>query len=93
MSFPFGPRRAIWTTIDPQKARSESRLTDEERSALEEFDEIYRTLADKTRAIVKLIEECRARQQPMLVIGVLEYFAVNLRPTKPAACQQPTPTR
>jgi preprotein translocase subunit SecA len=30
-------------------------------------DEIYRTLADKTRAIVKLIEECRARQQPMLV--------------------------
>lgn len=30
-------------------------------------DEIYRTLSDKTRAIVKLIEECRARQQPMLV--------------------------
>ena len=30
-------------------------------------DEIYRTLGDKTRAIVKLIEECRARQQPMLV--------------------------
>jgi preprotein translocase subunit SecA len=30
-------------------------------------DEIYRTMADKTRAIVKLIEECRARQQPMLV--------------------------
>jgi preprotein translocase subunit SecA len=30
-------------------------------------DEIYRTLADKTRAIVKLIEECRTRQQPMLV--------------------------
>ena len=30
-------------------------------------DEIYRTLADKTRAIVKLIEECRARNQPMLV--------------------------
>ncbi len=30
-------------------------------------DEIYRTLADKTRAIVKLIGECRARQQPMLV--------------------------
>ena len=30
-------------------------------------DEIYRTLADKTRAIVKLIEECRARKQPMLV--------------------------
>ncbi len=30
-------------------------------------DEIYRTIADKTRAIVKLIEECRARQQPMLV--------------------------
>ena len=30
-------------------------------------DEIYRTLADKTRAIVKLVEECRARQQPMLV--------------------------
>jgi preprotein translocase subunit SecA len=30
-------------------------------------DEIYRTLADKTRAIVKLIEECRNRQQPMLV--------------------------
>ena len=30
-------------------------------------DEIYRTLADKTRAIVKLIEECRGRQQPMLV--------------------------
>jgi len=30
-------------------------------------DEIYRTLADKTRAIVKLIEDCRSRQQPMLV--------------------------
>jgi preprotein translocase subunit SecA len=30
-------------------------------------DEIYRTLGDKTRAIVKLIGECRARQQPMLV--------------------------
>jgi len=30
-------------------------------------DEIYRTQADKTRAIVKLIGECRARQQPMLV--------------------------
>ncbi|MFO1083925.1 MAG: preprotein translocase subunit SecA [Reyranellaceae bacterium] len=30
-------------------------------------DEIYRTLGDKTRAIVKLIEECRSRQQPMLV--------------------------
>src|SRR5437868_10280119 len=30
-------------------------------------DEIYRTLSDKTRAIVKLVEECRARQQPMLV--------------------------
>jgi preprotein translocase subunit SecA len=30
-------------------------------------DEIYRTLADKTRAIVKLIGDCRSRQQPMLV--------------------------
>jgi preprotein translocase subunit SecA len=30
-------------------------------------DEIYRTLNDKTRAIVKLIQECRERQQPMLV--------------------------
>ena len=30
-------------------------------------DEIYRTQGDKTRAIVKLIEDCRARQQPMLV--------------------------
>jgi len=30
-------------------------------------DEIYRTLSDKTRAIVKLIEECRERKQPMLV--------------------------
>ncbi len=30
-------------------------------------DEIYRTLTDKTRAIVKLIQECRARNQPMLV--------------------------
>ena len=30
-------------------------------------DEIYRTLGDKTRAMVKLIEECRARNQPMLV--------------------------
>ncbi len=30
-------------------------------------DEIYRTQADKTRAIVKLIEECRTRNQPMLV--------------------------
>ena len=30
-------------------------------------DEIYRTLSDKTRAIVKLIKECQARNQPMLV--------------------------
>ncbi|MCW5737252.1 MAG: preprotein translocase subunit SecA, partial [Enhydrobacter sp.] len=30
-------------------------------------DEIYRTQADKTRAIVKLIKECQARNQPMLV--------------------------
>src|SRR5882724_5833760 len=30
-------------------------------------DEIYRTLSDKTRAIVKLVEDCRERQQPMLV--------------------------
>ena len=30
-------------------------------------DEIYRTLADKTRAIVKLIKECQERNQPMLV--------------------------
>jgi preprotein translocase subunit SecA len=30
-------------------------------------DEIYRTLADKTRAIVKLIRECQERKQPMLV--------------------------
>lgn len=30
-------------------------------------DEIYRTLSDKTRAIVKLIQDCRERQQPMLV--------------------------
>jgi preprotein translocase subunit SecA len=30
-------------------------------------DEIYRTLADKTRAIVKLIKECQDRHQPMLV--------------------------
>jgi preprotein translocase subunit SecA len=30
-------------------------------------DEIYRTLADKTRAIVKLIGECRTRSQPVLV--------------------------
>ena len=30
-------------------------------------DEIYRTLADKTRAIVKLIKECQDRSQPMLV--------------------------
>src|SRR3954471_5734190 len=30
-------------------------------------DEIYRTLTDKTRAIVKLIKECQDRKQPMLV--------------------------
>jgi len=30
-------------------------------------DEIYRTQGDKTKAIVKLIGECRARKQPMLV--------------------------
>ncbi len=30
-------------------------------------DEVYRTLSDKTRAIVKLIDECRQRQQPLLV--------------------------
>src|SRR5215468_1588241 len=30
-------------------------------------DEIYRTIADKTRAIVKLVKDCRERQQPMLV--------------------------
>ena len=30
-------------------------------------DEIYRTLDDKIRAIVKLIDECRKRNQPLLV--------------------------
>src|SRR5436190_333787 len=30
-------------------------------------DEIYRTIADKTRAIVKLIKDCQDRNQPMLV--------------------------
>jgi preprotein translocase subunit SecA len=30
-------------------------------------DEIYRTISDKTRAIVKLIKECQDRNQPMLV--------------------------
>src|SRR5262245_46696151 len=30
-------------------------------------DEVYRTLREKTDAIVALVEECRARQQPMLV--------------------------
>jgi preprotein translocase subunit SecA len=30
-------------------------------------DEIYRTLEDKIRAIVKLIDECRKRNQPLLV--------------------------
>ena len=30
-------------------------------------DEVYRTRAEKTSAIVELIGECRARQQPMLV--------------------------
>ncbi|HET9638920.1 MAG TPA: preprotein translocase subunit SecA [Allosphingosinicella sp.] len=30
-------------------------------------DEIYRTISDKTRAIVKLVQDCRERQQPMLV--------------------------
>jgi preprotein translocase subunit SecA len=34
---------------------------------LDADDEIYRTQADKTRAIVKLIGECRAKNQPMLV--------------------------
>jgi preprotein translocase subunit SecA len=34
---------------------------------LDADDEIYRTQGDKTRAIVKLIGECRARNQPMLV--------------------------
>ncbi|MFV3073915.1 preprotein translocase subunit SecA [Niveispirillum fermenti] len=30
-------------------------------------DEVYRTALEKYEAIVKLVEECRARQQPMLV--------------------------
>jgi preprotein translocase subunit SecA len=34
---------------------------------LDHDDEIYRTMADKSRAIVKLVKECRERQQPMLV--------------------------
>jgi preprotein translocase subunit SecA len=34
---------------------------------LDADDEIYRTFADKIRAIVKLIGECRAKNQPMLV--------------------------
>ena len=33
----------------------------------DEDDEVYRTAAEKIEAIVGLIEECRARQQPMLV--------------------------
>ena len=36
-------------------------------SRKDEDDEIYRTLSDKTRAIVKLIGECRNRNQPVLV--------------------------
>jgi preprotein translocase subunit SecA len=34
---------------------------------IDEDDEVYRTAAEKAEAIVRLIEECRARQQPVLV--------------------------
>ncbi len=33
----------------------------------DEDDEVYRTVREKTEAIIGLIEECRARNQPMLV--------------------------
>jgi preprotein translocase subunit SecA len=36
-------------------------------SRIDHDDEVYRTAAEKTAAIVTLIEECRARQQPILV--------------------------
>src|SRR6516225_415250 len=34
---------------------------------IDEHDEVYRTAAEKYKAIIGLIEECRARQQPALV--------------------------
>jgi preprotein translocase subunit SecA len=34
---------------------------------IDEDDEVYRTAEEKYTAIIKLIEECRARQQPVLV--------------------------
>jgi len=34
---------------------------------IDEHDEVYRTAAEKYDAIIGLIEECRARQQPLLV--------------------------
>ena len=34
---------------------------------IDEHDEVYRTAAEKYDAIIGLIEECKARQQPLLV--------------------------
>ena len=44
---------------DPDQRAGASRKDDD--------DEVYRTAAEKTRAIVELIEDCRAAPQPVLV--------------------------
>lgn len=41
--------------------------TNKEIKRLDMDDEVYRTADEKYNAIIKLIEECRARQQPVLV--------------------------
>src|SRR5207248_7822404 len=37
------------------------------RIRIDEHDEVYRTAREKYDSIIKLIEECRARKQPVLV--------------------------
>ena len=61
------------------------------RIRMDEHDEVYRTAAEKNAAIVALIEECHARQQPVLVgtvsIEKSEVLADILRKKKKITAQ------
>ena len=41
--------------------------TNKKMTRLDNEDEIYRTLEEKYNAIIKLVEDCRAKKQPCLV--------------------------
>ena len=47
---------------------------------IDEHDEVYRTAREKYDAIITLIEECRARKQPVLV-GTVSIEKSELSPS------------